>query len=217
LRKPRIVALAAALALAAGAVYAYQNPAVRVSLGQAVAAAVHAERTVVVPQGTLVTLQLEGQVGTGTSRVGESFDATVAEDARMGGDTVIPRGAEVRGHVIVAEPAGHISGHGRLQLGFDELTIGNDRYALDTHSRMYESASRARHSTEMIGGGALLGGLVGGLAGHSAGSALGGAVVGGAAGTAVSMASHRPDLVFAPGALLRIRLGHDLRVRVRPA
>ena len=202
-----------ALAVAAATVFALQSPGVR----ERVASIVTPAREVIVPEGTTITVRLDDRVSTNASHANDPFHATVAEPVRSGDDVVIPGGSEVSGHVIYAEPAGHIKGRGELQLALDRVEIGPRGYDLDARSKVYASRSAAKRSAGLIGGGAVLGGLVGGMTGHSGGSAVKGAVIGGAAGTAASMASGRPELAFGPGALLSFRLDREVRLRVRAA
>ena len=212
----KAIVLLVVLALGGASVYAFQSPGRRAHAMAAIGAALHPGKEVVVPSGTGLALRLEDRLSTDESHAGDDFHASVTEPVMVGGSVAIPAGAQVSGHVLDAEPAGHVSGHGRLQLFYDELTVGPEHVLLQTRGVAYESGSGARRSAGYIGGGAALGGLIGGGAGHSAGSAVGGALLGGAAGTAASMASRRPDLVFQPGTLLHLRLDHDVSVRVPP-
>jgi len=217
LNMKKTLVLMGILGLVAATVFAFQNEKLRTQVATTVADAVSPVREIVVPPGTPITVRLENRVGTGTSRVGDPFRAKVAESVWVGDQVVIPGGAEITGHVAQVQSAGHVSGHGELQLAFDELTIGSDHYALSSRSETYQTKSSAKRSAALIGGGAVLGGVIGGATGHSGGSAAKGAVIGGLAGTAASMASPRPELTFEPDAALRFRLDHEIRVRVRPA
>ncbi len=215
MRRTTLIAAAIAL-LGVATVFAFQRPAVRDKVEGALASALHPGKTVLVPQGTPVTVALEDRLSADFSHAGDGFKATVTVPVEVDGNVAIPAGAEVRGHVIGADPAGHISGHGRLQLYYDDVKVGSIRIPLDTRGESIHGGSNARRSAGLIGGGALVGGLIGGVAGHSGGSAAGGALLGAAAGTGVSMASRRPDVLLTPGARLEFRLDHDLTVRAQP-
>ncbi len=214
MRRTTLIAAVIAL-LGVATVYAFQRPGVREKVEGALASALHPGKTVLVPQGTPVTVSLEDHLSTDASHAGDGFKATVIAPVEVDGYVAIPAGSEVRGHVIAAQAAGHISGHGRLQLYYDDVKVGSSRIPLDTRGEVLASGSNARRSATYIGGGALLGGLIGGVAGHSGGSAAGGALLGAAAGTGVSAASRRPEIVLTPGARLQFRLDHDLTVRAQ--
>ena len=213
----RIAILVAAAAVIAATVYAFQSPDMRVQLATALDAALRPGKSVLVPEGTPLVLRLEDRLSSEDSHVGDDFKATVTVPVKVDGEEVIPAGAEVYGHVIEAVPGGHISGHGRLGLYFDELKMGSLNVPIDTRGGTYVGGTNAKRSAGWIGGGAVAGGLLGGAAGHSGGSAVTGALLGAAAGTGVSMASRPPDIVLAPGMRLQLRLDHELTVHVQPA
>lgn len=213
----RWVVVAGAVAVIAVAGFAVQNGELRRNVSEAVTAAVTPEKRIVVPEGTSITVRLAHELSTSDSRVGDTFGATVAEPVTVGDEVVIPAGADISGRVIVAEQPGRVKGRGHLQLRYEVLAIGDDRYELDTRSVMYESPSSAGRDAALIGGGAVAGGIVGGATGGSAGSAVKGGLIGGAAGTAAALATRGPQLVFRTGALLRFRLDRELQVRQRPA
>ncbi len=213
----RIAMLAAVAAVSAVTVYAYKSPDMREQVATAFDAALHPGKSVLVPEGTPLVMRLEDRLSSQESHVGDDFKATVTVPVKVDGEEVIPAGAEVYGHVIEAVSAGHISGHGKLGLYFDELKMGSLNVPIDTRGETYTGGSNARHSAGWIGGGAVAGGLLGGAAGHSGGSALTGALLGAAAGTGVSMATRSPDIVLAPGMRLQVRLDHELTVHVQPA
>jgi hypothetical protein len=163
-----------------------------------------------------MSVRLGTTLSTKTARVGDRFTGTVASAIRVNDHVVIPAGAAVRGHVILAEQPGKASGRGVLQLEFDELSFGGHSYDLDTRTRVYTSASGSKKDAALIGGGAVAGGVVGGILGGSAGSAVKGAVIGGAAGTGASLLTRGPQLTLEAGRVLNVSLDRDVRV-VPPA
>lgn len=178
-------------------------------------AAVFSQR-LLVPEGTAMSVRLASTLSTKTTSVGDRFTATVASPVRVEGTMAIPAGAQVEGHVILAEQPGKASGRGHLQLQYDEVAFGGHRYDLDTRSRVYTSASGTKKDAALIGGGAVAGGILGGVLGGSAGSAAKGAVVGGAAGTGASLLTRGPQLTLEQGHVLTMTLDRDVRV-VPPA
>ncbi len=210
MRRSAWITLAVVIALIiAAAVYAHQarRP------GSTLASILPAPATVEVPVGTVLDVRLETGLSTKTARVGDHFDAVVAAPVSVGGETAIPAGAAVTGHLIVAEQPGKIKGRGELELAYDRLRFDGRDYPLDSRSRLYESRSGKSKDIAMVGGGAAAGGLLGGLLGESAGAALKGVVVGGAAGTAASLLTRGPQLELGRGTTLEFRLDHPLQVR----
>jgi hypothetical protein len=170
-------------------------------------------RSVEVPAGTPIALTLGTTLSTKTTSVGDRFSATVAAPVRVQGETAIPAGAAVAGHVIVAQQPGKSSGRGQLQLAFETLSFNGRNYPLGSRSQVYLSKSGTKKDAIMIGGGAVAGGILGRVLGNSTGDAAKGAVVGGAAGTAASLLTRGPQLTLASGSTIRFTLDRDVAVR----
>lgn len=166
-----------------------------------------------VPAGTEVAVVLETSLGTKSSRAGDAFTARVESPVLVGGKVTIPDGAQVKGHVALAEQPGKASGRGRMQLAFDEVSYGGRTYTLDARGPVYESPSGTKKDAALIGGGAIAGGVLGGVVGGSAGGAAKGALVGGATGTAASLLTRGPQLELPAGRTVRFSLRRDLSVR----
>jgi hypothetical protein len=162
-----------------------------------------------VPAGTEIAVRLESTLSTDASKSGDHFTAVVSEPVLVDRKIAIPAGAEVRGHVVEATPAGHMAGRGYLQLAWDQVSYDGRSYSLSTTGPRFESRTPTRKNVEWIGGGALAGGVIGGLAG---GSALKGAVLGGAAGTVGAAVTPGPHLTLTAGRELRFRTDHEMKV-----
>lgn len=77
------------------------------------------ETFAVVP-GTRVLVQLEDELSTGECKANFKFKVRTMEPLEAGSGFYLPAGAEIRGHVSKAEPAG-ITGRAKLFLVFDEI------------------------------------------------------------------------------------------------
>jgi hypothetical protein len=73
-----------------------------------------------VDQGTRFLVLLENKLSTRTDKAGKRFKARTAETLVAADGTMLPAGAEIRGHVSRVEPAG-VTGRARLWLSFDEI------------------------------------------------------------------------------------------------
>ena len=162
-----------------------------------------------------MSVVLQTSLSTKSTNEGDRFSARVAQPVLVAGKIVIPEGAAVHGHVVLAEQPGKASGRGRLQLAYDQVEFDGHGYDLDTRSQVYESRSGRGKDAALIGGGAVLGGVLGGIVGGSAKDAGKGAVIGAAAGTGASLATRGPQLELGAGSTLRFTLDRD--VSVRPA
>jgi hypothetical protein len=167
---------------------------------------------IVVPQGTAMRFRLSTSLSTKTSNLGDTFEATVASPVSVNGRVAIPEGANVSGHVVLAQQPGKASGRGQLQLSYDKITFGGHSYDLSTRSQVYESKSGTKKDVELIGGGAVAGGVVGAILGGG-GSVGKGAAVGAAAGTGASLMTRGPQLNLEAGTVLNADLDEALHVR----
>ena len=96
---------------------------------------------VVLPAGTAVAVILEEAMSTRTAEPGDRFHARVAAPVRIHGHVVIPRGAEIEGHVAAVDPAGKGETPGRMQLTYELVRFDGRAYGLNSRSRVYEGAS----------------------------------------------------------------------------
>jgi hypothetical protein len=172
-----------------------------------------APRTVEVPAGTPISLRLGTTLSTKTSNVGDRFSATVTSPVHVHGDVAIPAGAQVGGHVVLAEQPGKSSGRGQLQLAYETVSFEGRNYSLGSRSQVYVSKSGTKKDAALIGGGVVGGAILGRVLGNSTGDAAKGAVVGGAAGTAASLLTRGPQLTLERGTALRFTLDRDVAVR----
>jgi hypothetical protein len=174
------------------------------------------EARINVPQGTALAMLLQTSLSTKTAQVGDRFEAGVSSPVSVNGKLAIPAGAQVSGHVILAEQPGKASGRGQLQLAYDQVRFDGHSYNLGSRSQIYESKSGTTKDVALIGGGAVAGGIVGAVLGGGSGAAKG-AVVGGAAGTGASLMTRGPQLELARGTALQFRLDQSVSVRAPKA
>ena len=73
-------------------------------------------KPITIPEGTALSVVLDQSVSSADSHAGDTFDATVIQPVVIGGKTVIPKDARVKGRVVDAHAAGHLEGVPRLEL-----------------------------------------------------------------------------------------------------
>jgi hypothetical protein len=171
-----------------------------------------AAATITVPAGTAIALAMSTPLTTKTATTGQQFTATVAEDVVMDGGVVIPAGAEVTGHLVLAQRSGKTSGRAYMQLAYDNLTFGGKTYEVASVGDTVWGKGGGGKDAKMIGGGAAAGAVIGGILGGSAGSAVKGAVIGGAAGTGASLMTRGPDLEIKSGQKVTLSLDQPVAV-----
>jgi hypothetical protein len=168
--------------------------------------------TYTVPAGTAVTLALSQELSTKSAASGQEFTATVANPVVVDGVVVIPEGAEVTGHVEVAQRSGKSSGRAYMQLGYDQISFGGKTYNIASVGDTVWGKGGSKKDAAMIGGGAVAGAILGKVLGGSGGDAAKGAVIGGAAGTAASLMTRGPDLKIEEGQTIVLSLDRPITV-----
>ena len=153
--------------------------------------------TVVVPSGTVLTVRLGQALGSKISTPGQTFVATLASPVTVGGNTVIPAGANASGIVVDAKPLGKFKG---------------TEHNVETSALVRTTKGKGKRTATMIGGGAGLGALIGGLAGGGKGAAIG-AVAGAGAGTAGTVFTGNKDVVLPAESAISFRLNQPLELK----
>jgi hypothetical protein len=171
-------------------------------------------REYTVPEGTTLSLRLATAINSGTARVEDRVEATLAEAVSVGGTDVLPAGSRLEGVVAAVEASGKVKGLGRITLHFTSLaTAGrDDRYDIDAAYSETAEATKGSDATK-IGIGAGAGAAIGGLLGGKGGAAKG-AAIGGGAGTAVVLSTSGEEVERPAGARLTVRLKRSVDVRM---
>jgi hypothetical protein len=169
-------------------------------------------REVTLPEGTALQLELLSAVNTGTSAVGDSVVATLAEPVSIEGAEVLPGGARVTGEVLAVQPAGKVKGRASLALVFTSVDSDGETYPISARFEMVAPATKADDAKKIgipAAGGAVLGAILGGKKGAAVGAA-----VGGGAGTAVVVMTPGDEVRLAEGTTLKVTLADAVDVRV---
>jgi hypothetical protein len=137
--------------------------------------------------GTVLTIRMVDSVDSERDFVGKTFRASLDEPVMdNGGNTVVPRGADVVIKLVDDKESGKIEGRTVLTLDVVSLNINGRDVPIDTTSINQQSDSRGAKSGKVIGGAAALGAIIGAVAGGGKGAAIG-AASGAGAGTAVQV------------------------------
>ena len=137
--------------------------------------------SVELPAGTNLVVRMIDGVDSETNRVGQTFAASMAEPVTMGGETIIPRGADVVVKLVDAKESGKLAGRAELTLDLMSVKVDGRMVDINTQSVSRESDSRGQRTAKVAGGGAVLGAIIGGIAGGGKGAVIG-VGAGGAAG-----------------------------------
>ena len=171
-------------------------------------------REMSLPAGTSLSLELRTRLASHTSRVEDIVRARLLEAVRVDGETVLPAGTQIVGHVTDVERPGRVKGRARVALRFTTLRHNADEYEVRTREieRLADSTKAEDAATVGIGAGA--GAAVGAILGGGDGAATG-AAIGAAAGTGRVLATKGDEVRFEVGDVLETQLTAPLKVLVR--
>ena len=141
---------------------------------------------ITIPVGTEVTIRMIDSVNSETSRLGQTFQASLDEAIVVDGREVITRGADVLTKLVSDQQSGKVQGRTVLTLALSTITVNGMPRDVNSSDVQTASASRGAKSAKVVGGTAALGAIIGAIAGGGKGAAIGagsGAAIG--AGTQV--------------------------------
>jgi hypothetical protein len=171
-------------------------------------------RTITIPAGTALPLELTTAVSTETAAVEMPVSARLRRAVTVDGNTVLPAGATVDGEVIEVDRPGRVKGTARLGLRFTSVTVDGRREDIRSNPVMFEGEQTKGEDATKIGAGAGIGAVIGGIVGGGDGAAKG-AAIGGAAGTGAVLATRGRDIRLASGADINATLATPVDVTVR--
>jgi outer membrane biosynthesis protein TonB len=166
---------------------------------------------VTIPSGTTLAVRLVDAIDSETATQGQTFHATLNSALAVDGDTAIPAGYNVEGHVVTVQSAGKFAGQSLLVLQLDRISAGGKSYSIQTDQYKKQGGSRGKNTAEKVGGGAGIGALIGALAGGGKGAAIG-AVAGGGLGAGAQAVTHGQQIKLPSETVLNFTLQASLTV-----
>jgi hypothetical protein len=167
--------------------------------------------SVELPAGTNLVVRMIDGVDSDVNRVGQTFAASLDQPVTMGGETIIPRGADVVVKLVDAHQSGKLTGTAGLTLDLMSVKVDGRIVDIDTQSVSRESDSRGQKTAKVAGGGAVLGAIIGGIAGGGKGAVIG-AGAGGAAGAGAESVSHGQRVKVPSETRLTFVLENSIRI-----
>jgi hypothetical protein len=164
-----------------------------------------------IPAGTALRVRLNQSISTDRQRSGDHFSATLEAPVVVQGQTLIPRGAQLRGIVREARPSGRLKGRAVLTLALESVDLHGRPVAIHTGSATRVSGSHKKRNLATMGGGAGTGAIIGALAGGGAGAAIG-AGAGAAAGFTGAVITGKKQVRIPAEAVMTFRLQRAVRV-----
>ena len=173
-----------------------------------------------IPDGTLVTANLDNMIDTRVSQNNDRFKLTVQSPMEY-------RGAVIEGYITGVGRSGRISGSSNITFNFESITLRDgkrydfagslqgikDQYGkvvkVDTEGTA-KSDSQTKETAKRGGIGAGVGAIIGAIAGGGKGAVLG-AIIGGGAGAGSVIYTGREDLKLMQGSTLTIQSSSPIR------
>lgn len=163
------------------------------------------------PAGSVVTVTLDQPVGTKTSKVGDTFSATVSDPiVASNGQTVVPAGTKVYGKVTGLQDSNNAGQKAAIRLDFERININGVERPFEakiTATQLQTQGEDTRNETlKKAGIGAAAGAVLGAvLGGGDVSKILGGAAIGAAAGTVISLGTGEVDAVLPAGSKMTLQ------------
>lgn len=168
---------------------------------------------VTLPEGTAIHVRLDQSLSSASSRAGDSFTATVAEDVVADGKVAIPAGAVAHGLVVDARQSGRLAGVARLRLELAAVEVNGETYDVQTTNAFRRGGDHKKRNWALIGGGAGGGAAIGAIAGGGKGALIGGPI-GAGAGLAYAALTGKKDFTLPVETSLSFKLTQPVSVEV---
>ena len=169
--------------------------------------------TYTLPQNQYFRLRMNQTLNSGTSRVGDRFQATVVTPVYASGVEVVPAGSIVEGRVISVSPARTRGREGQMAVQFDSVIVpdgtnhqleGALTELQDSHAGKVDAENEVsgnssdKRNVAYVGGGTVGGAVIGGAIGGGKGAGIG-ALIGAGAGVAGVMLTKGKDAELRSG------------------
>lgn len=170
------------------------------------------------PVGTTMQVRLNNELGTESSKVGDTFTATVLNDVRASdGNIAVPSGSTVRGTVTAVDDSDNATEPAVIKLDFDQITIENENYPFEARieaTELQQQGDTREETLKKAGVGAAAGAVLGAVLGDAdLKSIIVGAAVGAAAGTAVSLGAGDVEGTLPIGTVFTIQATEQVSLR----
>lgn len=174
----------------------------------------------IVPDGTVISGQLENEINTKISQNNDRFRMTVQSPIEF-------RGAIIEGYISGVGRSGQVSGRSNVTFNFERITLRNGRsydfagsvtaikdqqgkdIRVDTEGTA-KGDSQTKETAKRGGIGAGIGAVIGAIAGGGKGAILG-AIIGGGAGAGSVIVGGRDDIRLMPGSTITVQASSPVR------
>jgi BON domain len=171
---------------------------------------------ITIPAGTQLTVRLNEGLDSERNQVGDTFHGTLSAPIVIGGETIIPSGADVVGRVADVKSAGRFAGNSVLTLELTSVSMNSRTYNIQTNQWSRAGKGEGKSTATKVGVGTAAGAVLGGIIGGGKGAAIG-AAAGAGAGTGVAASKKGQQIQLAPEAVLNFQIIDPLTVTPQSA
>lgn len=168
-------------------------------------------KKVTIPAGTQLTIRLDNALDSERNQVGDTFHGSLSTPIVLGGETVIPSGADVVGRVADVKSAGRFAGNSVLTLELTSLSANRTTYNIQTNQWTRAGNGEGKNTATKVGVGTAAGAILGGIFGGGKGAAIG-AATGAGAGTGVAASKKGQQIQLPAEAVLNFQTINSLTV-----
>jgi len=173
----------------------------------------------VLPSGSTLSMTLDQEIGTKSSRVGDTFSGTVDNAiVASNGATVVPAGSKVYGKVTGLDNSDHMGEPAAIKVDFERIVVNgqsHDLRAKVTATNLQTRGGDTRSETlKKAGIGAAAGAVLGAvLSGGELSKILLGGALGAAAGTVISLGVGDVEGVLPAGTRMTLQTTSTVALR----
>jgi hypothetical protein len=168
-------------------------------------------KRVTVPSGTSIAIRLIDSIDSEKAQPGQTFRATLDSPLPTDGDSSVPSGYDVKGHIEDVKSAGKFKGQSLLVLQLDSISVSGKLYGIEAEPYRRQGSNRTTNTAEKVGAGAVIGAIIGGIAGGGKGAGIG-AAAGGGLGGGVQAATKGQQILLPSETVLSFNLRSPLTV-----
>ena len=173
----------------------------------------------VLPAGATLDARLDQEIGTKSSKVGDTFTATVDKPVlASNGETVVPAGSKIYGKVTGLDNSDHVGEPAAIKVDFERIVVNGQSHELNakvTATNLQTRGGDTRNETlKKAGIGAAAGAVLGAvLSGGDLSKILLGGALGAAAGTVISLGVGDVEGVLPAGTLMVLQTTSTVALR----
>lgn len=171
------------------------------------------------PSGTTLDVKLDNEIGTKSSKVGDTFTATVANAVvAQNGTTAVPAGSKVYGKITGLDNSERVGDVAAIRIDFERIEVNGTShplYAKVTATNLETRGADTRNETlKKAGVGAAAGAVLGAiLSGGDLDKILLGGAIGAAAGTVISLGTGDVEGVLPAGTAMTLQTTRTVGLR----